>query len=52
VLSGNTLELSDLPVERVAPHGNQELGRSIHQDMILPMRSAGNRHGLPLCGLT
>jgi len=30
VLSGNTLESSDLPVERMAPHGNQALGRSIH----------------------
>ena len=39
VLFSHALEMGDLPVERIASHGSQKLGRSIHFWMIPPVTS-------------
>jgi len=46
VLSGDALELRELPVERIPPHGGQEFSRSVHRRMILLVTSR-RKLGLP-----
>jgi len=41
VLPGHGLKLSDLPIKRVAPHGDEQLRCRVHGVMILPAISGG-----------
>jgi len=47
----NGLKFGELPVQRVASHGDQELGGSVHRAMVLPATSTGKHCEVRLHGV-